>query len=118
SSGWPQTPKRAQAFVNSAQSPCKACSRSASGTLLGQTQETLKGVSPQPSAEAPLRPSTRRQTRAEVTSRVVSGPNLTGIRARKGRKYNLAPIGRMSVGLPMVVDAPAFKSLRRRLHAR
>lgn len=40
-------------------------------------------------------------TRAQVTDVVVSGPNFSGTRVLIGRKYSVAPTGRMSVGFGM-----------------
>ena len=57
-----------------------------SSSWLGQTHWTESGVSPQPSAAGPRRSSTVILTRAQVTSVVISGPNLSGTRVLIGRK--------------------------------
>src|SRR5262249_40176232 len=71
----------------------------------GQTHWTDSGVSPQPSARRPERSSTVILTRAQVTSVVISGPNLRGIRDLIGRKYKSTATGWISVDFAMVDDS-------------
>src|SRR2546421_11574018 len=67
--------------------------------LPGQPHCTLNGVSPQPSAVRPVLSLTPILARAQITSVIISAPNLSGTRALTGRKYKVDPTTRMSVDL-------------------
>ena len=70
--------------------------------MLGQTQATLNGVSPQPTLLRPDFVSTSILTLAQTTEVSVSAPNLSGTRIVAGMKYNAAETGLMSVLFRMI----------------
>jgi hypothetical protein len=73
--------------------------RTATLRELGQTHDTLSGVSPQPCAVLPLPSATVTRTRRQTALVTVSGPNLSGTRIVTGRKNTSAAVTRTSVGL-------------------